>query len=841
MNQTDTTSATPQRRYPGPRPFARDDQAVFRGRDREVRELQELLRQYRHLLLHARSGIGKSSLIEAGLLPMLEKTGNYLPFKIIFGAYNKQEPLSPLDAALLHLQKAGPELFFTDKLIFRENSLWNQLKRLQAWLIQENTAEAKTSGKKESTAAVAEPQILLIFDQFEELFTYPKEDILAFKNALAEALFTLIPDRFRETLLKKDDPSLTPEELDLLHHPINLRVLFSIRSDRLFLLNSLTDGIPDILKNIFEIKPLSREQTTAAIVEPAQMPGDFKTPAFEYEAALLSSILDYLVKDQEEYVESFQVQIICKHIEDMVAKRTGSQLVVTKSEVPVLENIFFSFYENALAQAPALDWYAGQGQPKPSAAELEKRRQATRLLVEAGLIFRTGDESGIRLNLYREQIAKDYPEVDDACLLALTRERILRDTPDAAGRLRYELSHDTLVKPILRARDLREREAKSKADIATLRQLEQVETTRKTREIGVSGNVSIDWEYIVRSIEHKRAVLILGENALRDAKGLSFIERFAQSLDPDEYRFIYYAEEQLFGFIKEFDRSRLAYQLRDFSKDDFQIPLLDYLARIPLPLIISFDSSGLLDARLSQNPNVVTDYFSRIKAPKTLPRGNQLIYNLFGSLENTDSLLLTHEDTYEHFATLMQYHMPEEIMYRLNNSEVVLFIGLNLKRSMNQAVLWSLLRNTRSALKIALLDTTEGPDELRFKAAFDLGFYPLRPEDFMEELIGQLYLRSEKRTDHTRQDVVKKNIQDLVALDKLDHALEMLKQYIRDSGNDSKSMDEIAMYASRLNQLLRSYRFGTIESSDAQKERNRITHGILEILDSIFPDQNQSK
>src|SRR3954454_23677628 len=57
--------------YVGPRPFEQADAALFFGRRREVRELLSLIVAHRVVLLYASSGAGKSSLLNAGLIPML--------------------------------------------------------------------------------------------------------------------------------------------------------------------------------------------------------------------------------------------------------------------------------------------------------------------------------------------------------------------------------------------------------------------------------------------------------------------------------------------------------------------------------------------------------------------------------------------------------------------------------------------------------------------------------------------------------------------------------------------------------------------------------------------------
>jgi Novel STAND NTPase 1 len=61
--------------YPGPRPFEREEQNLFFGRDREVSELLSLIIAHRIVLLYAQSGAGKTSLLHAGIIPSLTEEG----------------------------------------------------------------------------------------------------------------------------------------------------------------------------------------------------------------------------------------------------------------------------------------------------------------------------------------------------------------------------------------------------------------------------------------------------------------------------------------------------------------------------------------------------------------------------------------------------------------------------------------------------------------------------------------------------------------------------------------------------------------------------------------------
>jgi hypothetical protein len=61
--------------YKGLRPFEKEDENLFFGRENAVRQLMGAVATSALVPVVGKSGIGKSSLVQAGLLPLLEKTG----------------------------------------------------------------------------------------------------------------------------------------------------------------------------------------------------------------------------------------------------------------------------------------------------------------------------------------------------------------------------------------------------------------------------------------------------------------------------------------------------------------------------------------------------------------------------------------------------------------------------------------------------------------------------------------------------------------------------------------------------------------------------------------------
>ncbi len=63
--------------YPGMVPFRKQDARFFHGRDDEIQDLLTLVRQHHFLLVIGPSGSGKSSLVTAGLLPRLDEPKHF--------------------------------------------------------------------------------------------------------------------------------------------------------------------------------------------------------------------------------------------------------------------------------------------------------------------------------------------------------------------------------------------------------------------------------------------------------------------------------------------------------------------------------------------------------------------------------------------------------------------------------------------------------------------------------------------------------------------------------------------------------------------------------------------
>ena len=58
--------------FPGPRPYLESESSVFYAREKEVEDVLNILQRHKLVVISGESGSGKTSLINAGVLPLLK-------------------------------------------------------------------------------------------------------------------------------------------------------------------------------------------------------------------------------------------------------------------------------------------------------------------------------------------------------------------------------------------------------------------------------------------------------------------------------------------------------------------------------------------------------------------------------------------------------------------------------------------------------------------------------------------------------------------------------------------------------------------------------------------------
>ncbi|MDT9200621.1 effector-associated domain EAD1-containing protein [Limnospira fusiformis KN01] len=147
--------------YKGLFAFTKDDANFFFGREEFTRTLVNAVQNQPFLAIIGNSGMGKSSVVFAGLIPKLENLGNW-DF-IIFRPSNN--PISQIAESLLnHLKATTNEA--------------RRIKQKEKYVAKFRTKELTLQEflDDEITEANTKNRLLIIIDQFEEIYTLSPED-----------------------------------------------------------------------------------------------------------------------------------------------------------------------------------------------------------------------------------------------------------------------------------------------------------------------------------------------------------------------------------------------------------------------------------------------------------------------------------------------------------------------------------------------------------------------------------------------------------------------------------------------------------------------------------------
>ncbi len=240
--------------YPGLAFFGPSDASRFFGRDQATDALVDAVAKRSFTALVGASGSGKSSVVLAGLAPRLETKGGWRSSYFRIGTEPDKNPFAALARALSPMLGDGDVV---DRMT-RAQKLANSLANGEISLVYViGQCRAANPGKR----------ILLIADQFEEVFTLVRDETE--RSLFIDALIAAFPDPAQDS---------TPD----------VCLVLTLRADfyNAALRNRpLADRLQDHVANL---GPMTRDELREAIVKPAEQ----LQPSVTFEPGLAGTILD---------------------------------------------------------------------------------------------------------------------------------------------------------------------------------------------------------------------------------------------------------------------------------------------------------------------------------------------------------------------------------------------------------------------------------------------------------------------------------------------------------------------------------------------------------------------
>jgi hypothetical protein len=421
--------------YKGLIPYQEEDAELFFGRDAERDLVVANLMASRFTVVYGISGVGKSSLLRAGVKHYLrgvarenQRTHGTPQLGIVVFSAWRDNPLP----SLLHGIAQGVA---------------------EAWQIADASRLDVSAGRHldEALRVGAENvdgEFVVILDQFEDYF---------------------------QSHSGQDDPNRFDLELSraIANEAVRASFLISIREDALAKLDCFEDRIPNLFGNLLRIEHLDRNAARRAIVEPVALYNKRVSmtrngPLASIEPALVETVLDE--------VRTGQVTLGDTHLTEASHVTTRPFDERERIEAPYLQLVMKRLWEAEVGDAGAAQEITLRQ------STLERLGGAEHIVhthLDATMDGLTPRERAIAARVFsylvtpsRTKIAQSAPDLAeyaevtpaelDPVLARLCAARILTPIAANAGRgaVRYEIFHDVLAAGVLdwRRRYLRDRE-----------------------------------------------------------------------------------------------------------------------------------------------------------------------------------------------------------------------------------------------------------------------------------------------------------------------------------------------------------------------------------------------
>ena len=474
-------------------PFTTHTRAYFYGRDRDIRDLFLRVRDQSLTTLFGQSGLGKTSLLGAGLIPKLQVEG--------------------FRACMIRIGFESSDSSAVEQTLTAASDLMNENSQSNSYVTPVSTGNRKSFGDEEPqfrslweffhlksnrSAETETRPLVLIFDQFEEIFTLadtPKrlDETHDFFCQLADLIENRPPHSVQQML------RLSPEkcsEYDLSASPV--RVVITLREDFLSRLEDWKQIMPSLMRNRVGLRQLAGPQALEAVVRPGNREGRCLVSE-EVGAAILRFVAKRPADTRLEEISAVPplLSLLCEELNEARLLANAPEItfdLVHSQSADILQN----FYTRSFDQLSS-----------------EVRRYVEDRMVTVG---------GHRNPVAREDALAELGAVGvvepDAAIDQLILRRLL-SSEERGGVHRLEITHDVLAPLVVHSRDqrrIRERAEQAERE----RELSRRQRVKLQRIIGsmiaLTTLAIIAAGFAVRATFQARAQTLIAEQAKSDAE-----------------------------------------------------------------------------------------------------------------------------------------------------------------------------------------------------------------------------------------------------------------------------------------------------------------------------------
>jgi energy-coupling factor transporter ATP-binding protein EcfA2 len=329
----------PDHPWLGLHPFAEDNHRYFFGRTAEVRDLFLRVRENTLTVLYGQSGLGKTSLLRAGLIPKL-RVERFQPLRVLLDFTETSAPLVDQLRAALAAACTGPG--------------GNVTALLESWAPLSSLWEICAHETIRPRELVEKPPVLII-DQFEEVFTLGEEptsesaarraELVELCAQIGDLVENRAPVSLQTTFQRETQRALAYD-----FGPKTIRIVLSLREDFLAQVEQWKNSIPSLMRNRMQLRPLTGPQALEAVVRPGRVEGR-NLVSDQVGEQIVRFVANRPADTPFEEIEAVPplVSLLCEQLNEARLKQKPELSELSTELVARMESTFFSdFMKRAL-------------------------------------------------------------------------------------------------------------------------------------------------------------------------------------------------------------------------------------------------------------------------------------------------------------------------------------------------------------------------------------------------------------------------------------------------------------------------------------------------------------
>jgi len=353
-------------------------------------------------------------------------------------------------------------------------------------------------------------------------------------------------------------------------------------------------------------------------------------------------------------------------------------------------------------------------------------------------------------------------------------------------------------------------------------------------------NRTIDYALLCDRIAQSKCVLLIGPEFNMADEKTTMKQDLLQKLMSNDKNGIkdYRDQEEIFVFEDIMSKIMVAGKITDYYEKMPPADMHKKIVQIPFHFILSINPDLLLKRAFLEFglQDLIFDFYFNKEQPKdfALPpkKDKPCLYNLFGSIEQVQSLILTHADLFDYiFAILGKHKLPVKLKTAIQNARSFIFLGFQFDKWYVQMLLHLLELNNKDFAHYAFNMVRKPEVEQFVKDEYQIQFVDNNISEFVENLYKEVQKQGILRKKSEISDIILKYVAD----NQLAEAIQVAKDYFAKS-NDEDLIEDIKTFSRQYNRNME----GVVKGQETEEVRvsiNRIKQNFTEKIKEIFKIQ----